>query len=74
MNKRRESNITNAPIIGLDEEKYKGKWLVIAEETGEIVIVGNTLEEASKKAADREMKHFGFYRVPTTNTHYISVQ
>ncbi|OGY31720.1 MAG: hypothetical protein A3C02_00675 [Candidatus Andersenbacteria bacterium RIFCSPHIGHO2_02_FULL_45_11] len=71
---KHQSTVVNAPIIGLDEEKYRGKWLVIAQETGEIVIVGDSLEEASKKATDRSMKHFGFYRVPTTNTHYISVK
>ena len=74
MNQGNTGNVTNAPIVGLDEEKYRGKWLVIAQETGEIAIVADSLEEASKKAADGAMKHFGFYRVLTTNTHYISVK
>lgn len=69
-----ESSVVNAPIIGLDEDKYRGKWLVINGNTGNIVVVEDRLTTASEKAAEKAIEHPVFYRVPTTDTHYVAIK
>ena len=74
MNQKSEDIVLNAPIIGLDEGKYRGKWLVINGNTGKIVVVADQLTTASEKAAAKAMEHPVFYRVPTTDTHYVAIK
>lgn len=75
MKVKQSNQIAYPPIQGLDEEKYKGKWLLINQETGRIVAVEDSLGKARQEADNQSIKHFGFYRVPTFDGHYhISVK
>lgn len=60
-----------APIHGLDEQKYRGEWLVINGQTGRILIHDQDLRVAQTKAAKKGIEDPVFYRVPSTATHYV---
>lgn len=73
MNQKAVESIVT-PIKGLDEGKYRGQWLVIAGATGTIVAHGDKLEDMQKEAVDRSIKKPAFYKVPSTDTHYVSIR
>lgn len=66
--------VSRSPILGLDEEKYRGQWLVINGATGRIVVHENNLEKAQKKAEGKSIDKPVYYKVPTSETHYIVIK
>ncbi|OGY36791.1 MAG: hypothetical protein A3E36_03825 [Candidatus Andersenbacteria bacterium RIFCSPHIGHO2_12_FULL_45_11b] len=70
----KKSITTSLPIQDLDEGKYRGQWLVIAGATGAIVAHADRLEDVQKEAVDRSVENPAFYKVPSTDTHYVSIR
>lgn len=72
--RRGGSRVFNVPIKGLDDEKYRGQWLVIERKSGRIAVHKESLAEAQKEAEKQHIQHPAIYRVPSTDTHYVVVK
>lgn len=69
--KRQGGVVVKTPIRGLDEEKYRGQWLVINGKTGKIVVAGSQLAKVQAKA--KTIERPVYYKVPTSDTHHVVI-
>ena len=75
MKKQQEEKMFfNAPIQGLDDEKYRGEWLIIEASTGKIMVHKKTLPAAQKEAERIHVKHPAVLRVPYFSPHWVVVK
>lgn len=66
--------VVRAPIQGLDEEKYRGQWLVIDGKNGQILINGDNLEDLRRQAKQQAVERPVYYKVPQTEVHHVVVR